>query len=152
MVHIHHQFWWSNLSFLSYFYINPYFCHIFVKPGPFCRRDTEPGTIEWCWWSLLHYTFHLLSFHLLFFCPIVLKWHFWHLGQWFDGSPNLGSSFWMIHYDLQPVTCQLPPATWYLWHLWRQKQVVTQRPSELHQILLLSTSWGRELLQETMMI
>ena len=34
--------------FCLIFDINPYFCHIFVKPGPFCRRDTEPGTIEDC--------------------------------------------------------------------------------------------------------
>ena len=75
---------------------------------------------EWFWWSLLHYTFYLLSLP-----PIVLLSYclFWHPGQWFDGTPNLGSSFWMIHYDLLPVTCQLPPATWYLRHLWRQKQV-----------------------------
>ena len=99
------------------------FCHIFVKPGPFYRRDTEPRTIEWSSRRLLHYTFHLLSLP-----PIVLLSYclFWHPGQWFDGTPNLGSSFWMIHYD------HLPPATWYLvpvppvYLLWRQKQVADQ--------------------------
>ena len=79
-------------------------------------------------------------FHLLFFCPIVFKRHFWHPGQWFDGTPNLGSSFWMIHYDLLPVTCQLPPATWYLRHLWRQKQVADQCEVYASPLLLLRTS------------
>ena len=138
---------WSNIYlflrsfhhfFCLIFDINPYFCHIFVKPGPFWHRDTEPGILNdaddhYC---IIPSTCY--PFHLLFFCPIVFKWHFWHPGQWFDGSPNLGSSFWMNHYDLQPVTCQLPPATCYLWHLWRQKQVAWQRLSEGLPLLLLS--------------
>ena len=107
-------------AFLISTLILPYFCKnrdLFVDGTPNQGLLNDPPD-DYC---IIPSTCY--PFHLLFFCPIVFKRHFWHPGQWFDGTPNLGSSFWMIHYDLLPVTCQLPPATWYLRHLWRQKQV-----------------------------
>ena len=46
-------FWYQPLL-CHIFDINPYFVIFFLKTGPFCRRDTEPGTMEWLYRRLLH--------------------------------------------------------------------------------------------------
>ena len=69
VVHIHHQFWWSNLSFLSYFHINPYFCHILLKKRDLFANGTpnerllNDSTDDYCITLSLFGHFHPLTFY-----------------------------------------------------------------------------------------
>ena len=70
-------FWYQPLL-CHIFDINPYFVIFFLKTGPFCRRDTEPGTMEWLYRRLLHtknnYCLHLNSLWVWLCNRLFTKW------------------------------------------------------------------------------
>ena len=71
-------YFWYQPFFCHIFDINPYFVIFFLKTGPFCRRDTEPGTMEWLYRRLLHtknnYCLHLNSLWVWLCNRLFTKW------------------------------------------------------------------------------